>query len=123
MEKDPATKEVLNTAFRKECVKLAQGDNKIETKGKNSLFVLGHNKIKQIPSDRTVRYANIVVYYHPQNIDPNRVRITAGGNLINYPGKIMTRTEDLTTANILWKSIISTINAKLFCDEIKDFYL
>ena len=35
----------------------------------------------------------------------------------------MTRTADLTTSKILWNSIISTINAKYMCVDIKQFYL
>jgi hypothetical protein len=30
------------------------------------------------------------------------VRITSGGNLIDYPGELTTRTADLTTSKILW---------------------
>ena len=33
--------------------------------------------IKNIPKDRVVTYARIVVDYRPQKKDPNRVRITA----------------------------------------------
>ena len=72
----------MTKAFIKEWGKLAQGDHKIVTKGTNSLFVIDHNKKRQIPANHTVTYANIVVDYCPQKKDPNRVRITAGGNLL-----------------------------------------
>ena len=39
--------------------------------------------IKHIPKNCTVTYARIVVDYRSQKADPNRVRITAGGNLID----------------------------------------
>ena len=55
--------------------------------------------ITEIPKDRTVTYGRIVVDYQPQKGDPNRVRITAGGNLIDYPDKLTTRTADLRTTN------------------------
>ena len=48
-----------------------------------------------------VTYSNIVVDYRSQKIDPNRVRITAGGSLVEYPGELTTRTVDLTTSKIL----------------------
>ena len=67
--------------------------------------------------------ANIVVYYRPQKVDNNRVRITAGGNLINYPGELTTRTADLKTFKILWNSIVRTINAKQMYVDIDNFYL
>eukprot|EP00804_Cyclotella_cryptica_P022272 CCRYP_018126-RA/>CCRYP_018126-RA protein AED:0.26 eAED:0.24 QI:0/0/0/1/0/0.33/3/0/620 len=77
----------------------------------------------RIPRDRTVTYARIVVDYRPQKDDPNRVRITVGGNLINYPGELTTRTADLTTAKILWNSTISTPGARFACADIENMYL
>ena len=84
----------------------------------DSLIVLNHKEIRNIPTDRTVTYANIVVDYRPQKEDPNRVRITAGGNLINYPRELTTRTADLTTPKILWNSVLSTENRKYMCIDI-----
>ena len=83
-------------AMCKELGRLAQGYK--ETKGTETIFFMSKEEIKQIPRDRTVTYARIVVDYRPQKDDPNRVRITAGGNLINYPGELTTRTADLTTS-------------------------
>ena len=62
---DPATQAVWTTAFGKEWGNLTQGDNKTRTKGTDSLIVLNHNEIRNIPTDRTVTYANIVVDYRP----------------------------------------------------------
>ena len=82
-----------------------------------------HDEILQIPKDRVVTYGRIVVDYRPQKEDPNRVRITAGGNLIQYPGELTTRTADLTTSKILWNSVLSTPGAKFMGIDIKSFYL
>ena len=46
-------------------------------------------------------YARIVVDFRPQKEDPNRVRITAGGNLIQYAGDLTTRTADLTVTKMV----------------------
>ena len=54
------------------------------------MFVMSHKDIPNIPMDRVVTYAKVVVDYRPQKEDPNRIRITAGGNLINYPGEFYT---------------------------------
>jgi hypothetical protein len=70
-----------------------------------------------------VTYARIVVDYRPQKADPNRVRITAGDNLITYPEELTTRTADLTTTKILWNSVISTPGARYMCVNIKNMYL
>jgi hypothetical protein len=90
-------RDVWTTAFGKEFGNLAQGDDKTGEKGTNSIFVMSHNDIANIPKGRTVTYGRIVIDYRPQKADPNRVRITAGGNLIkDYPGELTTRTADLT---------------------------
>ena len=87
---------------------MAQGDNKTEEKGTNSIFILNHEEIKNIPKDCVVTYARIVVDFRPQKKDPNRVHMTAGGNLIKYPGELTTRTADLTTSKVIWNSVLST---------------
>ena len=84
---------------------------------------MNHDEIKNIPKDRIVTYARVVVDYRPQKQDPNRVRITVGGNLINYPGELTTRTADLVTSKILWNSVISTPNARFITADLKLFYL
>ena len=49
--------------------------------------------------------------------------ITEGGNLINYPYEVTTRTADLTTFKIMCKSVISTLGARFACADAKKFYL
>ena len=82
-----------------------------------------HEEIKSTPGDRTVTYARIVVDFRPQKTDPNRVRITVCGNLIDYTYELTTRTADLTTSKIMWNSVISTPEAKYVCADVKNFYL
>eukprot|EP00804_Cyclotella_cryptica_P013526 CCRYP_017242-RB/>CCRYP_017242-RB protein AED:0.48 eAED:0.48 QI:0/0/0/1/1/1/2/0/137 len=73
----PLLRDVWTTAFGKEFEILHKGTRK---------------QVKNIPKDRTVTYGRVVVDYRPQKGDPNRVRITAGGNLIkDYPGELTTR--------------------------------
>ena len=68
--------------------------------------------ITNMPKDRVVTYARIVVDYRPQKADRNRVRITAGGNLIQYPGELTTRTANLRTTKIMLNNAISTRGAR-----------
>jgi hypothetical protein len=102
---------------------MAQGDNKTGKKGMNSIFFITHNEIRALPKNQTVTYACIVVDFCPQKTDPHHIRITAGGNLINYPGELSTRTADLTTSKLMWNSILVTAGAKYMCFDIKNFYL
>ena len=64
-------------------------------------MILCPDQVLLIPNYCVVTYTNIVVYYRPQKEYPNRVRITAGGNLIIYPGELTTSTADITTSKIL----------------------
>jgi hypothetical protein len=46
-----------------------------------------------------------------------------GGNLIQYPGDVSTRSADLTTSKCLWNSTISTEGPKYMCLDVNKFYL
>ena len=121
---NPKMAEVWSTAFGKEFGGLAQGDEKMGAKGTNKQphhHDACTNKKHTYGSD----------YYIWENCgrlprakeDPNRVRITAGGNLINYPGELTIRTADLTTSKILWNSVLSTERAWYMCLNINLCYL
>jgi hypothetical protein len=51
------------------------------------------------------------------------MRITMGGNLINYPGNCGTPTADLLTVKLLLNSVIPTPNTRFMTLNLKDFYL
>jgi hypothetical protein len=120
---DPATAEVWMTAFGKDFGGMSHGDNKTGKKGTNAMFVMLPFNVPNIPKDRVITYARGVIDHCPQKADPNRIRITAGGNLINYPGKLTTRMADIMMAKLLWNSVLSTPRAKYMTLDIKNFYL
>ena len=55
--------------------------------------------------------------------DKNRVRVTAGGNIMDYSGELTTRTADITTFKLMWNSVVSTQNACYMCADTENFYL
>ena len=120
---DPVTADVWMTAFGKDFGGMCQGDNKTNTVGTNAMFVMTPEDIPAIPKDQPPTYAKVVVAYRPQKDDPYRIRITAGGNKIFYPGELTTRTADMTTAKLHWNSVLSTPNAKYMCLDIGNLYL
>jgi hypothetical protein len=122
LQHDPNLKVIWVPAMSKEIHRLAQGKEGI-TKGTNTIFFLSHKEIRLIPADRIVTYARIVIDHRPQKDDPNRVRITVGGNLINYPFELTTRTTDMVSSKILWNSTISTKGARFAGADIKNMYL
>ena len=78
-----------------------------------------HDEIKLIPRTQTITYARVVVDFCPQKANLHRICITAGGNLINYPGELSMCTANLNTS----KLVLSTDGAKYICLDIKNFYL
>jgi hypothetical protein len=120
---DQELRTTWRNAMGKEFGNMAQGDIKTGTPGMNAVFVLTHDKIQRIPRHKKITYARLVVNFRPQKADPNQVRMTAGGNLIEYEGELTTRTADLTTAKIVWNSVLSTPGAKYACFDISNMYL
>jgi hypothetical protein len=120
---DPILTRTWSRAFGKEFRSLAQGDGSTNMPGTDSIIVLSHEQIRHIPQDGTITYTRVVVDYWLQKSDPNHVGLTAGGNLIEYPGELTTQTANLTTTKMLWNSVISTEHARYLCLDIKNFYL
>ena len=91
----PKYKEVWGDAYGKEVGRLAQGiPGKVE--GTNTLFFIRKD---EVPADRIkdVTRDRIVCNVRLEKDDPNRVRATVMGNLINHPGDNSTPTADLLT--------------------------
>jgi hypothetical protein len=98
---DPATAEVWQTAFGKEFGGMAQGDNKTGQKDTNAIFVMKHDELAKIlQTGKKFNFAHPVVDHRPQKEDPNRIQITAMGNLVNYNGELSVRTADINTAKM-----------------------
>jgi hypothetical protein len=68
---NPATMEIWQTAFGKDFGGMAQGDNKTGQQGINSIFVMTHAEFLLIPADCAIKYARVVVNFHPQKLDPH----------------------------------------------------
>jgi hypothetical protein len=121
---DPAMAEVWQTAFGRDFGRMAQGDNKMGQKGTNAMFVMTHNEIAlTLAAKKCFTYGNPVVDYRPQKEFPHCIRITAGGNLINYESSVSVQMADLDMAKLHWNSVISTKSARYMFIDIKNFYL
>ena len=72
---------------------------------------------------KDVTYVRFVCTYRPQKTEPNRTRMTAGGDRVNYPGEVSTDTAELTTVKALINSTLSKPKAKFCCFDVKNFYL
>lgn len=99
----PKYQDTWSKTFGKEIGRLAQGQKGI-VEGTNSIFFIPY---KEVLGDRRkdITYARICADYRPENSDPNRIRITLGGNLVNYPGDVGTRTADLLTVKLMLATV------------------
>ncbi len=106
----PELNEVWMTGMCIELGRLVQGYK--DTKGTGTIKFMTLEEINHIPKNQVVIYARIFPDYRPPKKDPNWVRVTVGGNLINYPFELTTRTTDLTTSKMMWNSVVGTPGAK-----------
>jgi hypothetical protein len=92
--KDDSTFTVWNKAAANEFGRLAQdvGD-RIE--GSNTIFFIPR---QAVPKGKIIAYGWFVVDICPNKSEIHRVRLTVGGNLIQYPGDVSTRSADLATS-------------------------
>ena len=61
--------------------------------------------------------------FDPKKTETHRTRLTAGGNLIDYPGEVSTPTSDLTTMKLHINSAILDVKSRYMCMDVKYFYL
>jgi len=113
-------RKLWSISLANEIGRLAQGIRDI--KGTDTFFFI---RKSEIPRDRRkdVTYGRIVVSYRPQKAEPNRTRLTVGGDRVNYPFETSTPTADLPTIKMLWNSVLSTPNAKFLTMDVANFYL
>jgi hypothetical protein len=79
--KDPQLKPLLTRGFVNECGRLFQGIRDIEST--NTCFFI---TLTDIPKDRKITYGKIVCDYKPQKKEKERVRLTVGGDRLDYSG-------------------------------------
>jgi hypothetical protein len=87
--------------------------------GTNTAFFIDlHN----IPKDRKINCGKLVCDFKPNNIEKHRVRLTVGGDRLDYSGDTATSMADITTFKILINSTLSTNDAKMMMMDIKNYY-
>ena len=114
------TRDLWQNGLSKEFGKLAEIFPVKVHKGKNNISFVARNNI---PVVCTVTYSRISVNMRPHKEEPIRFHITVGGNIIDYIGKVPTKTTNLTTFNIHINSVISTRGAKYAGWDIGNYYL
>jgi hypothetical protein len=116
--KDPHLQPLWTRGFGNECGHLFQGIRDIP--GTGTCFFI---KLTNILKDRKITYGKIVCDYKPHKKEKERVRLTVGGDILDYSGDVATSTADITTFKILINSTLSTKDAVMMMMDIKNYYL
>jgi hypothetical protein len=116
--KDPQLQPLWTRGFGNKCGRLFQGIRGIA--GTNTCFFI---KRTYTPKDRKITYGKIVCDYKPHKKEKERVRLTVGGDRLNYSGDVSTTTADITTLKILINSTLSTEDAAMMMMDINNYYL
>jgi hypothetical protein len=112
--KDPDLQPLWKRGFGNEAGRLSQGIRDIP--GIDTCFFV---ELINIPKDRNITYSKIVCDYKPHKKEKERVRLTVGGNRLDYSGDVATSTADITTFKILINSTLSTNGAAMMMMDIK----
>ena len=100
--------------------RLAQGvKSRIPTCNSTIFFI----HPSEIPSHKKVTYGRLVVYIRPLKEEKCRVRITVGGNKLDFCGDASSVAASLATVKLLLNSVVSTKGEKFTTTNIKDFFM
>ena len=80
-------------------------------------FIFHKEKLKIIKA----AYVRAVCDIRPHKVETHRKILTAGGNIIDYPGDVSTSTSYLTTTKLHVNSDILDVKSRYMCMEIKYF--
>jgi hypothetical protein len=111
-------RDIWMKSFANELGRLAQGIRDIP--GTDTIDFI---PFSDVPKGEAVTYGRIVCMYRPQKDEPNRTRLTVGGNLLVCLYDVSAPTSDLTTSKLLFNSVISTPGARFITFDLKNFYL
>jgi hypothetical protein len=118
LTKDPRLQPLWKRGFGNKCGRLFKGTRDIP--GTDTCFFI---KLTNIPKDRKITYGTIVCDYKPHKKEKERVRLTVGGDRLDYSGDVATSTANITTFKILINSTLSAKDAAMTMMDIKNYYL
>ena len=101
-------------SFANELGCLAQGI--CDVPGTDTIELIPHY---DVPFGSTVTYGRIVCTYRLQKTENHRTRLTVGGNLFIFLYDVRAHTSDMTTAKLLFNSVISTPGACFVTLDLK----
>jgi hypothetical protein len=99
-----------------------RSDTHTHTVGTNTFYIINY---KDIPSHKRneISHTMVICEVCPEKDDPDRTRITIGGNRICYLGNVGTNTALLELVKLLLNSVLSRKGALFSTIDLKNFYL
>jgi hypothetical protein len=94
--------------------------NSQQVAGTNTFCLIDYNNIP-LHKRKEICHTMVVCKVCPKKDDPDRTRITIGGNRICYPGNVGTNTALLELVKLLLNSILSRKGACFSTIDIKKF--
>jgi hypothetical protein len=78
-----------------------------------------------VPVDKKVTYGNFICNYRPLKSEKHRVRLTVGGDRLDYNKDAGLPAASLLETKLIVNSTISDAkkNARFMCADLKDFFL
>jgi hypothetical protein len=101
--KDPRLRPLWTRGFGNECGRFFHGIRDIPGT-ESCLFI----NLTNIPTDIKITYSKIVCDDKPHKKEKERVRLTVGGDKLDYSGDVATSTADITTFKIVINITLST---------------
>jgi hypothetical protein len=116
--KDPSLQPLWKRGFGNEVGRLFQGIHDIP--GTDTCFFV---KLTNIPKYRQITYGKIVCDYKPHKTEKERVRLTVGGDMLDYSVDVANSTADITTFKLLINITLSTAYTAMMMMDIKNYKL
>ena len=115
---NPKIRERWRKAGVNEFARLAQGHGDVE-----GLDVVRFINRRAMPAGKKATYARYVVDYRPEKDEPWRLRITCGGDRLEYFGETTTHSASMETIKCQLNNIVSTPGSKGATADISNMYL
>jgi hypothetical protein len=116
--KDPGLQPLWTRGFGNKCGRLFKGIRDIL--GTDTCFFI---LLKNILNDINITYGKIVCDYKPHKKEKQCVRLTVGGDRLDYSGAVATSTADIKAFKILINGTLSTKDAAMMRMDIKNYYI
>lgn len=112
-------KDIWIKALANDLGRLAQGVGTRMPTGNSTIFFIHPS---EIPTHKKITYGRLVVDIRPLKDEKYRVRLTVGGDKLDFFGDASSVAASLATVKLLLNSVISTPGSTFSTADIKDFF-